>query len=410
MGLTHISVGYVPLLDSAVLIAAQEMGFAETEGLALSLTRETSWANIRDRVAIGHFDVAHMLAPMPLSVNLGLAPLDVPMVAPMALGLGGNAVTVSEALWSAMKEHGVPEGVDAAAAGAALKRVIERRTATGQPPLRFGVVHPESGHNYELRYWLAASGIDPVREVEIVIVPPPFLPDALGAGRIDGYCVGEPFNSVAVARGGGRIVTTKSAIWRSSPEKVLGTRAQWAERYPEQLSALIRAVTRAARWCGDPANHDMLAGILAREDRLGIGAPVLTRALSGRLDLGGGETFLVPEFFIPFERAANFPWISHALWFYAQMVRWGQVTHSAENVARVTATYRPDIYRAALAGQGVPVPAANAKVEGALTEPTPLGAMTGTLILGPDGFFDGTQFDPDAIDNYIAAQASGVAA
>ncbi|WP_404406376.1 CmpA/NrtA family ABC transporter substrate-binding protein [Pelagibacterium halotolerans] len=410
MGLTHISVGYVPLLDSAVLIAAQEMGFAETEGLFLTLTRETSWANIRDRVAIGHFDVAHMLAPMPLSVNLGLAPLEVSMAAPMALGLGGNAVTVSNGLWGAMKGQGASEGVEAAASGLALKRVIEARTASGQPPLRFGVVHPESGHNYELRYWLAASGIDPVRDIEIVIVPPPFLPDALGAGRIDGYCVGEPFNSVAVARGVGRIVTTKSSIWRSSPEKVLGTRTQWAERYPEQLAALIRATTRAARWCGDPANHGKLADILARDDRLGIAPPILMGALSGRLDLGGGAVFEVSDFFIPFERAANFPWISHALWFYAQMVRWGQVAHSAENAAKVTATYRPDIYRAALAGQGIPVPAANAKVEGALSEPTALGAMEGRLILGPDGFFDGMQFDPDAIDGYIAAQSSGVAA
>ncbi|MEQ8445961.1 MAG: CmpA/NrtA family ABC transporter substrate-binding protein [Pelagibacterium sp.] len=410
MGLTSITLGFVPLLDSAVLIAAQEQGFAETEGLKFSLVRETSWANIRDRVAVGHFDGAHMLAPMPLSANLGLTPLDVPLVAPMALGLGGNAVTLSLPLWRAMEAQGAGSGVDARQSGLALAKVIADRRKSGLPPLRFGVVHPESGHNYELRYWLAASGVDTMADIEIIVVPPSFLPDALGAGRVDGYCVGEPFNSVAVARGLGRIVTTKSSIWRSSPEKVLGVRREWAERFPEQMAAVIRAITRAARWCGDPANHDTLADILAREDRLGVAAPILTRALSGRLDLGGNQTFEVSDFFIPFERAANFPWISHALWFYAQMVRWGQVAHSADNVARVTATYRPDIYRAALAGQGIPVPAANAKVEGALTEPTALGAMAGTLILGPDGFFDGTQFDPDAIDSYIAAQASGVAA
>lgn len=405
MGLTQITLGYVPLLDSAVLIAAQEQGFAEAEGLEFGLVRETSWANIRDRVAVGHFDGAHMLAPMPLSVNLGLTPLDVPLIAPMALGLGGNAVTVALPLWRAMEEHGASSGVDASASGMALAKVIAGRRERGLPPLRFGVVHPESGHNYELRYWLTASGVDATRDIEIVVVPPPFLPDALGAGRVDGYCVGEPFNSVAVARGVGRIVTIKSSIWRSSPEKVLGVRREWAERFPEQMAAVIRAITRAARWCGDPDNHDTLARVLSREDRLGISSAILMRALTGRLYIGDKDIIDVPDFFLPFERAANFPWISHALWFYSQMVRWQQVGHSAENAHKAAGTYRPDIYRAALDGMGIAVPSANAKVEGALAEVTALGAQGGRLMLGPDGFFDGAQFDPEALDLYIASQA-----
>lgn len=405
MGLTQITLGYVPLLDSAVLIAAQEQGFAEAEGLEFGLVRETSWANIRDRVAVGHFDGAHMLAPMPLSVNLGLTPLDVPLIAPMALGLGGNAVTVALPLWRAMEEHGASSGVDASAGGMALAKVIAGRRERGLPPLRFGVVHPESGHNYELRYWLTASGVDTTRDIEIVVVPPPFLPDALGAGRVDGYCVGEPFNSVAVARGVGRIVTIKSSIWRSSPEKVLGVRREWAERFPEQMAAVIRAITRAARWCGDPNNHDTLARVLSREDRLGISSAILMRALTGRLYIGDKDIIGVPDFFLPFERAANFPWISHALWFYSQMVRWQQVGHSTENARKAAGTYRPDIYRAALGGMGIAVPSANAKVEGALAEVTALGAQGGRLMLGPDGFFDGAQFDPEALDLYIASQA-----
>jgi two-component system, oxyanion-binding sensor len=404
MGLTPITIGYVPLLDAAVLIAAQDQGFAAAEGLEFDLVRETSWANIRDRVAIGHFDAAHMLAPMPLSANLGLTPLDAPMIAPMALGLGGNAVTVSNAVWEAMREKGALDGIDARVAGLALLRVIEERRRAHLPKLRFGVVHPESGHNYELRYWLAASGIAPGADIEIVIVPPSFQPDALAAGRIDGYCVGEPFNSVGVARGVGRIVTTKSAIWRSSPEKVLGTRAQWAERYPERLGAMIRAITRAARWCSDPANQSTLARLLSGNDRLGIAEPLLMRALTGELFLGADDVVHVPDFFVPYERAANFPWQSHALWFYTQMVRWGQVEHSSKNMERVRSTYRPDLYRAALDGMGFAVPAANAKIEGALTEPTATGALGGMLTLGPDGFFDATQFDPDKVEAYIASQ------
>lgn len=404
MGLTQITLGFVPLLDSAVLIAAQEMGFAEAEGLALKLVRETSWANIRDRVAIGHFDAAHMLGPMPLSANLGLTPLDAPVIAPIALGLGGNAVTVSNDLWAEMEAVGAPSDGSAHGTGQALLKVIAARAAQGLPRLRFGVVHRESGHNYELRYWLAASGVDPDRDIEIIIVPPPFQPDALAARRTDAYCVGEPFGSVAVARGIGRLVTTKSAIWRLSPEKVLGTRVQWANRYPEQLAALVRALTRAARWCGDPDNMPRLADMLAREDRLNQSAELLLRPLSGRLLFGPGEENLVENFFVPFQRAANFPWVSHAMWFYAQMVRWGQVEHTPENVERARASYRPDLFRAALAGQGIAVPAANAKIEGALTEPTVVGAIGGSLTLGPDGFFDGASFDLDELDDYIAGQ------
>ncbi|MCR6636359.1 CmpA/NrtA family ABC transporter substrate-binding protein [Devosia sp.] len=405
MGLTQISAGYVPLLDSAVLLATEEFGFAESEGLHLNLVRETSWANIRDRVAIGHLDVAHMLGPMPLSANLGLTPLDAAVIAPMALGLGGAAMTMSNAVWAKMAEAGAPEDGAPGPVGAALRKVVEDRVRTGEPRLRLAVVHPESAHNYALRYWLAASGINPDQDVDIVIVPPPLQADALAAKRTDGFCVGEPFGSVAVARGIGRIVTTKGQIWQMSPDKVLGTRLQWAERFPEQLAALLRAATRAARWCEDPANHAALSAMLAREDRLGIDADLILRTLSGRLQFEAGVEKSMPDFFVPYSRAANFPWVSHALWFYSQMVRWGQAAHTQENAQKAASSYRPDLYRAALSGMGMPVPGASSKIEGALTEPTQVGALGGRLTLGPDGFFDGTDFDPDKLDAYIAAQA-----
>lgn len=404
MGLTQITAGYVPLLDSVVLLATEEFGFAESEGLHLNLVRETSWANIRDRVAIGHLDVAHMLGPMPLSANLGLTPLDSAVIAPMALGLGGAAITMSNAIWARMAEAGAPEDGAPGPVGVALRKVIADRARVGEPHLRLAVVHPESAHNYALRYWLAASGIDPDRDVDIVIVPPPLQADALAAKRTDGFCVGEPFGSVAVARGIGRIVTTKGQIWQMSPDKVLGTRLQWAERFPEQLAALLRAATRAARWCEDPANHMALAAMLAREDRLGIDADLILRAITGKLQFEPGVERFMPDFFVPYSRAANFPWVSHALWFYSQMVRWGQVAHTPQNAQKAAASYRPDLYRAALSGMGMPVPGASSKIEGALREPTEVGAIGGHLTLGPDGFFDGTDFDPDTLDAYIAAQ------
>lgn len=395
-----ITAGFLPLMDSVLLIICREKGFAAEQGVDLTLVRETSWANIRDRVAVGHFDVAHMLAPMPIAAALGLSPLAVPVIAPMALGLGGNAVTVSKSLWERLVDAGAPDSLDARTVGSALAAVVK----SGGPKLRFGVVHPHSGHNYELRYWLTASGIDPERDVEIVILPPPLLPDALAAGGIDGYCVGEPWNSVGVDTGAGRIATVKAAIWRSSPEKVLGTGEKWAAHNPQAVAALLRALYRASQWCADKANQEEAASILSQPQYLNLPADVLGRGLSGVLRIAEDQVRNVGDFFIPHGRAATFPWQSHALWFYSQMVRWGHVVHSEENARRAAASYRPDLYRSAIAAIGAPVPAANSKVEGALLHPTPVGVTRGTLSLGPDGFFDGRIFDPALLDDYIAIQ------
>jgi NitT/TauT family transport system ATP-binding protein len=400
----QIVAGFMPLLDSAILVAAKEKGFADTEGIDLTLARETSWANIRDRMAVGHFQVAHVLAPMPIAANLGLTPLAVPTIAPMALGLGGNAVTVSNALWALMLERGASADFNPATTGAALKQVVADRLARSQAALRFAVVHPYSGHNYELRYWLAACGVDPARDVEIVIVPPPLMTDALASGTIDGYCVGEPWSTAAALQGYGRIVTTKAAIWRSSPEKVLGAGAKWAQDNPAALAALLRALCRSAQWCADPANRAELAQILSGKAYLARPAAWMLHGLSGQLDAGGGDVRWADNFFVPFARAATFPWKSHALWFYSQMVRWGQVPHTAENASIARETYRPDLYRAALKPLGIALPVANAKVEGALQSPTPVGSAGASLTLGPDGFFDGGLFDPDELDRYIAGQ------
>ncbi|KUM26130.1 nitrate transporter [Mesorhizobium loti] len=399
----QITAGFMPLFDSAVLVAAGEMGFAAREGIELKLHRETSWANIRDRIAIGHFDVAHMLGPMPLACSLGLTPLASETIVPFSLGLGGNCVTVSNAVWEGMAAHGAAPDLDPARAGAALGALIHHRTA-GREPLRFAVVHPHSGHNYELRYWLAACGIDPDRDVEIVIVPPPFMADALAAGRIDGYCVGEPWNSAAVAAGTGRIVTVKALLWRNSPEKVIGVRKAWAEDNPDALAALLRALHHSARWCQDPVNRGELAALMARPAFLGQPEAIQMPALTGRLQLGGGAGQRVEDFFLPFDKAANFPWKSHALWFYTQMVRWGQLPHTPQNLTIARDCYRPDLYRSALKPLGVALPGANAKVEGALKVATPVGSAGASLVLGPDGFFDGQIFDPDRIDAYIAGQ------
>lgn len=397
----HITAGFVPLLDSALLVVAREKGFAEAQSIDLALVRERSWASIRDRLAVSQFDVAHILGPMPIACNLGLSAPAPQMIVPMALGLGGNAVTVSAMLWRAMAEQGATADLDARANGAALRKVIDRRR---DEPLRFAVVHPYSGHNYELRYWLAASGIDPDRDIEIVVLPPPDMGDALAEGAIDGYCAGEPWNTFGVLKRGGHLATVKAAIWKSSPEKVLGVNARWGEANPEAMAALLAALYQASLWCAKPENREDLARLLSQPEYVGRDAGLFLPALSGNLSVGGGAVRSIGDFFVPNAKAATFPWKSHALWFYTQMVRWRQIDHTAVHQRIAAQTYRPDIYRAALNGLGIAMPSASAKVEGALTVETPVGS-SGALTLGPDGFFDGGRFDPDAVDAYIASQA-----
>ncbi|WP_119270998.1 CmpA/NrtA family ABC transporter substrate-binding protein [Taklimakanibacter deserti] len=401
--LIPVRAGFLPLVDAALLIAAKEKDFAREEGIDLSLTRETSWANIRDRVSVGHFDVAHMLAPLPIAANLGLSPLDVPFIAPMALGLGGNAVTVSKRLWSALEEQGAPSDGDPARVGAALRNVIKTGQTRQERLLVFAVVQSFSGHHYELRYWLAACGIDPDRDLTITVVPPPLMVDALKSGRIDGYCVGEPWNTAAVHDGSGRIVTTKSSIWRSSPEKVLGVTKEWAETNPLTLAAVLRALHRTSLWCEDKSNNAELADLLAGPDYLNLPQAVVLPAIENRIALGDKEPRPIADFLTFAGKAATFPWQSHALWFYSQMVRWGQVAHSPQRAQAARLSYRPDLYRQALSGLNVAMPGASSKIEGALTERTHLPAARGQLVLGPDGFFDGVIFDPDRVEDYIAA-------
>jgi NitT/TauT family transport system ATP-binding protein len=371
----RLVVGFIPLLDCASLVVAVERGFAAAEGLELTLVRETSWANIRDRVIVGHFDAAHMLAPMTVASTLGIGHIKAPFIAPLSLGLGGNAITLSLPLWEQMLAQGAKPGEFSMTQGEALKRVIVAREHAHLDPLTLGMVYPFSCHNYELRYWLATAGIDPDRDVRLAVIPPPYLADALRAGQVDGFCVGEPWSSVAVDAGVGTIVASTTQLWPLSPEKVLGCRAEWARQHPEELAKLLRAIYRASLWVEHPENHGEVAELLAQPPYVGVSAGLLHRALSGRLVLQPRSAPVALEnFYVPARHAATFPWVSHALWMYAQMVRWRQIEFRAEHLASVRSTYRPDIYRAALAGIDPDIPLVDSKVE---------------------RFFDGQCFDPE---------------
>ncbi|MBS0242800.1 MAG: ABC transporter substrate-binding protein [Proteobacteria bacterium] len=371
-----IRAGFIPLVDAAPLIAASRLGFAETEGIEIELEREMSWATMRDRMAVRHLDVAHMLAAMAIADRIGIAPLRSGLIVPMGLGIGGNAITVSNAVWRDLEDAGAPTTLDAAATSRAMADVVARRAAAGCAKLSFGIVHPHSAHHYQLAYWLGYGGVDPSRDVTLVVVPPPLMAAALASGQVDGYCVGEPWGSVAVADGYGQVVTTSAKIWERSPDKVLGVRQTFAEEAPDALKRLVRAVYKAAVWCDAQDNAEALAELLARPELIGASAKVIAQGLDRRRTGGAG--------FLSFAAGGGtVPLQTQALWFYAQMVRWGQAALTDENVTAASATYRADLYREALAPLGVAMPDA-------------------ATISAGDRFFDGRVFDGERIGEYLA--------
>lgn len=375
---THLRAGFIPLVDASVLIAAAELGFAAREGLTLDLVRDVSWANIRDRLAFRQFDVAHMLSPMPIAAMLGLGSNPSPTIAPFVLGRGGNAITLSVRLFEAMQAlTGLADDASALASARALAAVIAARKTNGIGPLTLGMTYPYSSHNYELRYWLAAGGIDPDRDVRLRVVPPPMTSDALAAGAIDGFCVGAPWNMIASEKGVGRIVATKQDIWASSPEKVIGLRPDWADRNRDSVSRLIVALNASARWCDDPANHEALADLLAQEVNLGAPVEIIRHVLAGQFALDAkGNRRVVPNYFVFHGAEANCPSRAQALWVYSQMVRWGQVAYSAEGAATAASAFRADLYAAALGLKESPCEdaVANPLIDGRVFDPAELEA------------------------------------
>jgi NitT/TauT family transport system ATP-binding protein len=355
---------------------------------------------VRDRLLYGHTDAAHMVAPLAIATALGRDRPAVPMAVPFVLGLNGNAVTVSIELAQAV---GLGHALgDPVVLGAALRTVAAERAAAGRK-LRFGVVHRYSSHNYMLRYWLAGVGIRPDVDVEIAVVSPPFAADALAAGEIDGICVGEPWNSIAVDRGVGRIALATAQIWRRGVEKVLAMRAAVADERRDAVLALVRALHAAAAHFVQPETAEESAAILARPDYIGASRDAIQRAITDRIRIAPGAAPVhYPDFMVQYREAANFPWRSQAAWLYSQMIRWDGTAFATQDAQTASQVFRPDLYRAALAGSGAPLPGASSKLEGGLAEPIGAGSTQGRLVLGADGFFDRRQFDPDDIPAYLA--------
>ena len=358
----ELKFGFIKLTDMAPLAVAYELGYFEDEGLYVTLEPQANWKVLLDGVITGSLDGAHMLAGQPLAATIGYG-TKAHIVTPFSMDLNGNGITVSNAVWELMKPHlemdaeGKPVHPISAAA---LKPVIEAFEAEGKP-FNLGMVFPVSTHNYELRYWLAAGGINPgyyspedvsgqiAADAYLSVTPPPQMPATLEAGTIDGYAVGEPWNQAAVFKKIGVPVITDYDIWKNNPEKVFGLTAEFVEANPNTTIAITKALIRAAKWLdeNDNANRAEAVEILSRSEYVGADANVIAASMTGTFEFEAGDVRDVPDFNVFYRYFATYPYYSDAVWYLTQMRRWGQIAEDQpdswyDEVAK--SVYRPDLY------------------------------------------------------------------
>lgn len=387
MKLVKLPVAYVPLVDAAPLIVASEMGFAREEGIELDLIAAPSWSSVRDMLAFGRVDAAHMLSPVPVAMALGLGGVTQPVSAVSVLSVNGNVIGVSRALEDRLRATGYGfDFRDAAGAARALASVTDR-------PLVFGVPFPFSMHVELLHYWLESSDLAKIG-FEVRTVPPPLMARALAEGDVDAFCVGEPWGSASVENGAGALLLPGKAVWSFAPEKVLAVRTDWAETEPHLLGKLMRATWRAARWLDAPGHRTSTAEILSQRIWLDLPSEVIDRALTGRLTISGHAEQREVEGFVQFHSGAvGFPWRSQAKWIANRIARRSGLDAVAAQ-KQAAEVFRSDIYRREITATGADLPGASEKLEGSIRETTAVASQKGQLLLAPDAFFDGRVFDP----------------
>jgi nitrate/nitrite transport system substrate-binding protein len=363
---SDLKFGFIKLTDMVPLAVAYENGYFEDEGLFVSLEAQANWKVLLDRVISGELDGAHMLAGQPIGATIGFG-TEAHIVTAFTMDLNGNAMTVSNDVWQAMKPN-VPmhDGKPIHPIKAeALKPVIQSYRDKGTA-FRMGMVFPVSTHNYELRYWLAAGGIHPGyyapergdtsgqvgAEVLLSVTPPPQMPATLDAGTIHGYMVGEPWNQQAVFRGIGVPVITDYDIRNNIAEKVFGVTAGWADENPKTHVAVVKALIRAGKWLDEENNRNRMeaARMISASHYVGADVEVIANSMTGIFEFEKGDKRDAPDFNVFFRYNATYPYYSDAVWYLTQMRRWGQISeYKPDNwyLDMAKKVFRPDVYREA---------------------------------------------------------------
>lgn len=411
---TEVKLGFIKLTDCAPLVIAKEMGYFKDEGVNVTLEAQANWKVLLDRVISGELDGAHMLAGQPLGATIGFG-TQAHVVTAFSMDLNGNGITVSNDLWKAMqkadpklKEPTPPHPISAEALLPAVKEAKKKGA-----PLKFGMVFPVSTHNYELRYWLAAAGINPGSysatdttgtigaDILLSVTPPPQMPATLEAGTINGYCVGEPWNQQAVIRGIGVPVITDYEIWKNNPEKVFGVSADFAKKNDKTHIALVKALIRAGKWLdASLENRKEAAKILSKKEYVGADYEVIANSMTGTFLYQKDDRRELPDFNVFYRYFATYPYYSDAIWYLTQMRRWGQVTEPKPDawyheVAKKV--YLPEVY----------LKAAEALIEEGKVEKSEIPFGTDGYRPKTKDFIDGVEYDGKAPLEYLKAHKLG---
>lgn len=415
----ELKFGFIKLTDCAPIVIAKEKGFFEEEGLQVEVIAQPNWKTLLDNVITGELDGSHMLSGQPIAATIGFG-TKAHIITAFTMDLNGNGITVSNSIWEQMQENDTdlqsstpkhPITADS------LKPIVEELLDSGEK-LQMGMVFPVSTHNYELRYWLAAAGIHPGfytktdiggrtdAEVELSVTPPPMMPATLEAGNIQGYCVGEPWNQQAVAKGIGVPVTTNYDVWKNNPEKVFGVTKSWADENPNTHLAVIKALILAGKWLdetdadGKLVNREEAARILSRSDYVGADYDVIKNSMTGFFYFQKTDRRPMPDFNVFFKYYCTYPWYSDGVWFLTQMRRWGQITEAKpaewyDETAKEV--YKPEIYKQA----------AKMLVEEGLLDESDVPWDTDGYKPATDEFIDGITYDGKDPIGYLNSHKIG---
>src|SRR6187455_3314662 len=302
-----IRFGIIALTDCAPIVMAHELGYFKKFGIESTISKEASWAVIRDKLSLGENQATHMLIGMPLSSTMGLGGSPVkPMVIPWLLNRNGQAITLNNKL----KAAGVKKAAD-------IKPLADKAKAAGTP-LTFAMTFPPGTHAMWIRYWLAAGGINPDKDVSLIVIPPPQMVANMKVGKMDGFCVGEPWNARSIADGIGYTAINTQDIWKDHPEKVCAFLGEFAEKNPKTVKAVLKALHEASVWLDDMKNRPEQAAIVSKPTYINCPPEIILGRLKGDYDYGDGRKKEDPNYMIFSSRNCNFPQPKYAVWWLTQ--------------------------------------------------------------------------------------------
>ena len=339
----EIKIGFIPLTDCASVVMASVLGFDKKYGVKFVLSKEASWAGVRDKLSNGDLDAAHVLYGLIYGVQMGIGGQKKDMAVLMNLNNNGQAITLSRKL----SDKGAVDG-------ASLARLMQ----ADKRDYTFAQTFPTGTHAMWLYYWMAAHGINPLKDAKVITVPPPQMVANMRVGNMDGFCVGEPWNHRAIMDGVGMTAITTQDIWRDHPEKVLGCTLEFAKKYPNTCRAMIAAILDAGKWIdASLANKNKMAETIADKSYVNTSKDAIDQRIMGRYQNGLGKTWDDPNYMKFYnDGAVNFPYLSDGMWFMTQHRRWGLLKDDPDYLAVATSVNQIGLFKDAAAMTGTAVP------------------------------------------------------